>query len=291
MAEGVEDDGVSDGTLGQAGRSATSRRCLTVAYDGADFSGWQVQPDRRTVQGVLEEALSEVLDRSVRIVGSGRTDAGVHALGQVAHFDDEGGMDQRRLGGALSGLLPLSVRPVSLVPAAVDFHARHSAIRKSYVYQLHLSPLRGGERLIQRSVPPHRRGTHLAVPDDLDLGAMRLAARALTGTHDFTLLSKVMPAERGTVRTVTAVRLLRFGRSVRLVVSGEGFLYGMVRLMAGLLVEVGRGRVLPGEVPGLLMAADRTQAPASLPAHALFLWRVDYKCDPRGRARRHGLLS
>jgi tRNA pseudouridine38-40 synthase len=272
---------------------ASPRRCLTLAYDGARFAGWAVQPDQVTIQGVLEEALGEVLGRgeSVRVVGSGRTDKGVHARGQVAHFDDTRGLPLERLGGALAGLLPGDIRPVGLVAAPVDFHARHSAVRKTYVYQLHLSRASGGMRAVQRSVPPHRRRTHVAVPASLDLGAMREAARHLVGRHDFTTFSKVMSEDRGTVKTVQAVRVLASPRGVRLVVTGDGFLYGMVRLLSAALVAVGRGQLRSNEIPAMLRAADRSLAPASLPGHALSLWRVDYSPDPRGSARRRGLLS
>ena len=285
MVEGKE--------VGGAVERGSARRCLTVAYDGARFSGWAVQPDRLTVQGVLEESLGEILGRGepVPVCGSGRTDAGVHALGQVVHFDDPGRLPLVRLGGALAGVLPTDIRPVSLVPAAADFHARHAAVRKTYVYQLHLSGASGGLRSVQRSVPPHRRGTHVAVPASLDVGAMRRAARGLVGCHDFTTFSKVMPENRGTVRSVSAVRVLRSRHAIRLVVTGEGFLYGMVRLLSALLVDVGRGGIRPDSIPEMLAAADRSLAPAALPGHALFLWRVDYEPDPRGGARRRGLLS
>lgn len=273
--------------------TVSARRCLTLAYDGAQFSGWAVQPGRRTVQGVTQAALGEVLGQGgpVPIQGSGRTDAGVHALGQVAHFDDPKALPLERLAGALAGVLPPDIRPVGLVPAPADFHARHSVRRKTYVYQLHLSRAAGGARAVQRSIPPHRRGTHLAVSASLDVTAMRRAARQLVGQHDFTTFSKAMPESRGTVRTVSALRILRAGQGLRLIVTGDGFLYGMVRLLSAALVEVGRGGIPADSIGDLLDAADRSLAPASLPGHALFLWRVDYERDPRGGARRQGLLS
>lgn len=278
---------------GGDGEAASARRCLTLAYDGARYAGWAVQPGRPTVQGVVQDALGEVLGggQAVPIQGSGRTDAGVHALGQVAHFDDPRGLPLLRLAGALAGLLPPDIRPVGLVAAPAAFHARHDAREKTYVYQLHLSRAVGGVRAVQRSVPPHRRGTHLAVPASLDVAAMRRAAGHLVGRHDFTTFSKVMPDSRGTVRTVSALRILRAARGLRVVVSGDGFLYGMVRLLTAALVEVGRGGLPADSLPEMLAAADRSLAPASLPGHALFLWRVDYADDPRGGARRRGLLS
>ena len=278
----------SDGRGGARGdapgvEAGPGRRCLTLAYDGADFSGWQVQPGRPTVQGVVEQALSEVTGEAIRVQGAGRTDAGVHALGQVCHFDEPRGLGAERLFGALSALLPEAVRPVDLASAPQDFHALHSAWLKTYVYRLHLSRVRGGKRAVERSVPPLRRRTHHSVRDDLDLPAMRRAAAALVGTHDFTALSKAMPTGRTTIKTVRHVRLLRMPRGLAIVVTGEGFLYGMVRLMAALLVDVGQGRRTAAGVPRLLEGRDRAVAPALLPAHGLVLGRVHYRPDPRRR--------
>ena len=256
--------------------SAPCRRRLVLAYDGTDFAGWQVQPDRRSVQGTVQSALAALFGEAVRVHGSGRTDAGVHALGQVAHFDDPKGWPLERLQGALGGTLPADVRLLRVDEVAPDFHALQSARRKSYVYQFWRSTQRGGKRALLSSVPPLLRRTHLACRADLDLAAMRRAAAALRGTHDFTTLSKSMPEWRSTIKRVDAVRLLQNRQTLRLVVTGEGFLYGMVRLMAGLLLAVGEGDRSADDVPALLAARDRALAPASLPAHGLLLWRVDY---------------
>jgi len=256
--------------------SAPCRRRLVLAYDGTDFAGWQVQPDRRSVQGTVQSALGKLFEEAVAVQGSGRTDAGVHALGQVAHFDDPKGWPLGRLEGALGGTLPADVRVLRVEDVPADFHALRSARRKSYVYQFWRSAARGGKRALLSSVPPLLRRTHLACRADLDLAAMRRAAAALRGTHDFTTLSKAMPEWRSTLKRVDAVRLLQDRHILRLVVTGEGFLYGMVRLMGGLLLAVGEGSRSPEEVPSLLKARDRALAPASLPAHGLLLWRVDY---------------
>jgi len=260
--------------------SGSPRRLLRVAYDGAEFAGWQLQRERRTVQGELERALGELFGEPVRVHGAGRTDAGVHALAQAAHFDDPRGLPLARLRGALNAGLPASIRVGELRAVPADFHALHDAVGKTYVYLLHLSREPGGQRAVERSVPPVRRRCFHAVRADLDLRAMRAAARQLEGRHDFTVLSKVMPAERSTVKSVRRVRVLRIPRGLALVFHGEGFLYGMVRLASGLLVEVGRGRRRAQDVPELLASLDRAQAPASLPGHALFLGRVRY---PPGR--------
>jgi tRNA pseudouridine38-40 synthase len=261
---------------------------MTLAYDGAAYAGWQLQPDQPTLQGTLEAALERACGSPVRVTGSGRTDAGVHALGQVAHFDDPTGGDPERLRRRLAALLPPDVRVRRLCVARADFHARHAALEKTYFYQMHLAPCAGGARAVQLAVPPHRRCTFHGVPAGLDLMAMRHAARALEGRHDFTALSKVMDPGRGTVRTLRSVRVLRVPGGLRVFATADGFLYGMVRLLAGLLLDVGRGRRAPEEVGPWLARADRSRGPPSLPAHALFLWRVRYAGED---ALPPGLLS
>jgi tRNA pseudouridine38-40 synthase len=251
------------------------RRALRLAYDGTRYAGWQLQPGRATVQGEVEAALAQLLGRPVRVTGSGRTDAGVHALGQVAHFDDPRGLPAVRLAPALNAHLPRDVRVLAAAVVPDGFHARHGARDKTYVYQLHLPGGRGSPpgRL---DLPPQRRLAWHSAGGVLDLPAMRRAAALLVGTHDFTALSKRMDDGRGTRRHVSAVRVLRAPHGVRVFATADGFLYGMVRLLSGLLLEVGRGRRAAGDVPALLAAADRSRAPPALPAQALCLWRVRY---------------
>jgi tRNA pseudouridine38-40 synthase len=255
---------------------ATRRRRLTVAYDGTDFRGWQVQPGRRTVQGCLEDALARVVGAPVRVVGAGRTDAGVHALAQVAHFDDPGSLAPERLMAALNARLPPDVRVRDVREADPGFHALGSARDETYVYQLHLVARGAGPGHPSTGLPPLRRRTFHAIAADADVAAMRSAARLLCGRHDFTALSKAMPPGRNPVKTVTALRVLRIPHGLRLVATADGFLYGMMRLLSGLLVQVGAGRRRPEDVLGLLAAADRSRAPPSLPAHGLLLLRVRY---------------
>jgi len=254
---------------------------MTVAYDGGAYSGWQVQPDAPTVQGRLEEALKQLLGSSIRVTGSGRTDAGVHALGQVAHFDDDAGTPLERLQGGINGLLPQDIRVRELREVPDDFHALYSARDKTYVYQLHLPGPGGDGRQRGAALTPMRRRTFHIVRSPLDLEAMRAAAASLVGRHDFLTFSKAMPEGRTTVKQLDALRLLHVPHGLRIVATGDGFLYGMVRLLAGLLLDVGRGRIEPGRIPELLSARDRSRASPSLPAHGLLLWRVRYG-DPAG---------
>ncbi|HZM00402.1 MAG TPA: tRNA pseudouridine(38-40) synthase TruA [Planctomycetota bacterium] len=259
--------------------AALCRRRMTVAYDGTDFSGWQLQPGRRTVQGCLEQALERTLGSRVRVFGAGRTDAGVHALGQVAHFDAPEALRPERLLAALNSRLPPDVRVRELAEAAPGFHALHSARDKTYVYQLHLASRRDGPRV---ELPPLRRRTFHAIPGGADVAAMRAAARLLVGRRDFTALSKVMDSGRSPIKTLHTLRVLRIPHGLRVVATADGFLYGMMRLLCGLLVQVGTGRRRPQDVPALLAAGDRSRAPPSLPARGLLLLRVRYSGGPDG---------
>ncbi len=261
------------------------RRALRLAYDGTRYAGWQVQPGLPTVQGELEAALARLCRAPVRVTGSGRTDAGVHALGQVAHFDDPRGLPLPRLALGLEALLPDDIRVLGAADVAPDFHARHHARDKTYVYQLHLPGGRSSP-VGRAALPPHRRFTFHAAGQELDVPAMRRAAARLLGRHDFAALSRRMDDGRTTVRTLHALRVLRVPRGLRLFATADGFLYGMVRMLAGLLLEVGRRRRSPDDVPTLLAAGDRSRAPAALPAHGLCLWRVRYGRPGDGSASR-----
>lgn len=258
------------------------RRAAILAYDGEPFAGWQRQPDRRTVQGDLEATLERILGQPVGVVGAGRTDAGVHAWSQVAHFDDPLGLPPDRLATALNGKLPSQIRVRHLAAVPDDFHALGWARDKTYVYSLYRSERDERQRAVDQSIPPLRRPTSVAVRASIDVGAMRRAARDLVGRHDFLALSKAMPAGRETIKTVSCVRILHAPRGLRIVVTAEGFLYGMVRLMAGLLVEIGQGARPADGVGALLTGRDRSDAPASLPGRGLMLLKVRYDQRPGG---------
>lgn len=245
-----------------------ARYKLTLAYDGTEFEGWQAQaPGHRTVQAELEAALSEIAGRAVRVEGAGRTDAGVHALGQVASTWLETRLAPEVLRRALNAKLPpdAAVLRVEAVPAA--FHARYHARAKLYRYALWNGPERA----------PLRARTHHHVPEPLDLAAMEAAAGALAGTHDFAAFQAAGSGVEDTVRTLHRVSLSGVaGHALALEVLGSGFLRHMVRNLVGTLLEVGRGRRAPGSLGALLAGRDRTAAGPTAPARGLILVRVLY---------------
>ncbi len=257
---------------------------LVVAYDGTDYAGWQRQANTdATVQQQLEEALEQVFGAGVVVAAAGRTDAGVHALGQRAHLhlaretvlrssatsDTEEAVAEacRALVRGTNAHLAPAIRVLAAEPAPEGFHARFSAVAKTYRYRW----LRG------RVATPQEARYVASVPDDMDVAAMRRAAAALVGTHDFGAFARSGGAHTGTVRTVLAVDLVEDGAQLDLLVRGEGFLRGMVRAMAGTLREVGQGKRSGGSVAQLVGGAVRAQAGPSAPAQGLTLLEVEYE--------------
>lgn len=238
---------------------------LTVAYDGGEFHGWQRQPADRSVQGALEQVVARLVGAPVVVRGAGRTDAGVHARGQLAAFSATTRLDAAALRRALHSLLPDSIRIAAATETPAPVDPRRRARRKTYVYQFHL-----GDHL-----PPDRRRHFVLAGRSLDVAAMRRAAALLEGEHDFSSFARASAARRGAVRTVHSIRVVRLPRGIRIFVTGSGFLYNMVRTLASALLEVGRGRCAPEEVQAVLAARDRRRGPATLPPEGLFLWRVD----------------
>ena len=246
---------------------------LTVAYDGTDFCGWQRQDNGPSVQAALEGALAQLCQSPVSCRAAGRTDAGVHALGQVVSFRLERPgppLPPRALVLGTNHYLPpsIAVQEAQLVPD--DFDARHSASGKLYRYQLWTGVA---------ASPLHRR-THWHVSRALDLGAMREAAGLLTGRHDFRAFRAADCERQTTVRLMRRIEVLRpLGITepvLHIEVDGTAFLKNMVRILVGTLVQVGRGKMSLDQVRQLLVSGDRTQAGPTAPAHGLILVRVDY---------------
>jgi tRNA pseudouridine38-40 synthase len=241
---------------------------LTLAYEGTDFCGWQLQPSDRTVQGELERALSVILGGPVRVHGSGRTDSGVHALGQVAHFDCPDGREGFPWRRSLNALLPPDVRVVAAEVAADDFHARFGARSKTYEYRL------WHER--EFCLPQRRRFVWACGPVDFE--RMEAAARVLTGEHDFAAFQNVGTDVGSTVRTVTSIERLAADSPLESAwrFSADGFLKQMVRNLMGCMVACGRGKLSVEEVRTILASGDRTTAPATVPPQGLTLISVVY---------------
>jgi len=237
---------------------------LVLGYDGTDFRGWQRQPEGRTVQGVLEEAVRKITGKKTVVHGAGRTDAGVHALGQVANFRGAFKLSDEVLRRALNAVLPADVRVLSLAEAPAEFHARRSARSKVYRYRIVHSP--------QPSPLDRRYVLHWPYP--LKLGRMRRAARLFVRTADFSAFSS--NRDRSPVRNVTRSELRRSGDEIVYTVEAEGFLRYMVRTMVGTLLEVGRGRLAPEAIEEIFRRRDRSLAGPTAAAKGLTLIRVDY---------------
>ncbi len=238
---------------------------LKLEYDGTAFSGWQAQPGRRTVQGVLAEACARILRHEVRVVGAGRTDAGVHARGQVASLRTESALAPERVLRGLNAILPEDVAVLSVEEAPPDFDARFSARAKWYRYRIHNSPVPS---------PLERMFSH-HVRFELDLDRMRAAARPLVGTHDFRGFAREAD-ERPTVRTLFSVDVNRRATIIEIDVRGDGFLYNMVRAIAGTLIEVGRGKKAIDACEAVLSTGERAVAGPTVPPQGLFLMEVIY---------------
>lgn len=242
---------------------------LTIAYDGTRYHGFQSQGKRElpTIQSLLEEVWERLVGEAVKVNGAGRTDAGVHAFGQVVNFRTAvASIPTERVPYAFNALLPRDVAVLDCVEAAPSFHARFDARAKRYEY-----------RVLNRPFPsPVDRLYTLHVSAPLDVEAMREGARYLVGTHDFSAFAGSLGAERNPVRTLTSCSVWRDGERVHFAVEGDGFLYHMVRTIVGTLLQVGLGKERPRWVGEVLASRDRRRAGATAPAHGLFLAAVYY---------------
>jgi tRNA pseudouridine38-40 synthase len=242
---------------------------LIIAYDGTHYGGWQIQPNSTTIQELLQKALTTALRHEVHLVGSGRTDAGVHARAQVAHFTTDTSFDILTLLRSINGLLPPDIRVFHLEPTTDEFHARYSATGKIYHYHLHL----------ERYHDPFKRlySTHIRYPIDQEL--LKQAALLFLGTHDFTSFAN--EAHRGSaannpIKTLRRLDILEEPGGIRLEFEGDGFLYKMVRNIVGTLLEVASHKRALEEIPKLFTEKNRTLADTAAPPQGLFLHKVLY---------------
>jgi tRNA pseudouridine38-40 synthase len=262
-------------------KTASVRLRLVVAFDGTRFQGWQTQTIGQGVQELVQGAVRRIFPGAGEVHGSSRTDAGVHALGLVAHVDiprSEWRGTGRKLVLAFNAHLPEDIRVFAVSRAPADFHARFDAVRKQYRYRIWNAP----------AANPLLRHLAWHVPRPLDLARMRAASRHLIGRHDFaSFTANPGYARSTTVRTLHRCDLIRRGPEITVVIEGDGFLYKMCRGMVGTLVQVGWARITPESVPVILSRRDRRIAGMNAPAHGLTLHRVSYRRRPPPDAPRH----
>ena len=240
---------------------------LTIEYDGTAYAGWQRQENALAVQQVIEEALTKLTRARVVIAGASRTDAGVHALGQTAHFDTESCIPPDKYAFALNTMLPADIRIRKSEAVSEAFHARFSNKGKRYRYLIYQSPHAGALN----------RNTHAHVIYPLDDEKMRRELTALIGTHDFAAFAASGSVVKDTVRTIYSASLTRRGDELELLVEGSGFLYNMVRIIAGTLISVGAGRLEEGAFARAIQSGNRLDLGVTAPAHGLTLMEVYYR--------------
>jgi len=240
---------------------------LTIAYDGTDYCGWQRQPKVKTVQGTIEECLGELLGMPIEIIGTSRTDAGVHAMGQCAGFSGDFAIPTENIKKALNDMLPESIAIKRVCERPENFHARFDAKGKRYFYFLNDS----GEK------NPFGRNYCYYYNWPLDENAMNEAAHYIKGKHDFACFqASGGQIRKTTVRTVDDIFVERKKHDIKIEVSGNGFLYNMVRIIAGTLAEVGRGKIEPEELKDIIDSKDRTRAGHTAPPQGLYLKEIYY---------------
>lgn len=239
----------------------------TVQYDGTNYHGWQIQENALTVQEVLEAALAEITGARPKIVGCGRTDTGVHAKAYVFHFKSDTAIPAEKLPYALNSHLPRDIVCFAAEDVPPEFHAKKSAVKKRYTY--HIQNSRFPDVFLQNRA--------WFYPHPLDLEKMKQAAPAFLGTHDFIGFAAAGFTVKTTVRTIYALDIQKQGDLIQMDITGNGFLYNMVRIIAGTLVFVGAGRIAPAAMPDIIASGDRTRAGITAPACGLYLSEVCYE--------------
>ncbi len=239
---------------------------LTIAYDGTNYCGWQVQPNGITVEEVINKSLKKLTGEDIQVIGASRTDSGVHALGNVAVFDTKTTIPPDRISYALNQRLPDDIVIVKSEEVAEDFHPRYCDCIKTYEYHI----------LNTRIPIPTKRLTNYFVSYELNIEKMKKAAGYLIGEHDFVSFCNVRTDVEDTVRMVTELEILKNGEEITIRISGNGFLYNMVRIIVGTLIRVGRGFYEPEKMKEILEAKDRKAAGVTAPSHGLMLVDIKY---------------
>lgn len=240
---------------------------MTVQYDGGRYHGWQVQKATdMTIQGKLQHVLETLAGRPVEVIGSGRTDAGVHAVGQVANFHMDCDFSAEEIMAYLNRYLPEDIAVIAMEEADERFHSRYNAVSKTYLYRIHTSPV---PNVFERKYA-------YTYTEPLDIGQMECAAALLVGKHDFASFCGNKHMKKSTVRTVTDIEIRRTENEIRIYFTGDGFLQSMVRIMTGTLIEVGSGRCAAESMPQILAAKNREAAGYTAPPQGLRLEKVCY---------------
>lgn len=242
---------------------------LTIAYDGTRYHGWQVQPNGLSIQEILQSKMAIILRQKISLIGSGRTDAGVHAIAQVANFQYPNPLDFRRFLLSINGMIPPDIRVTDICEVPLSFHAQHGAKKKIYHYHIHLG----------KTHDPFNRLFSTHFPHSINLDLMKAAAQHFVGTHDFTSFSNQShtgSAAIDPVRTIYRLDIIEEPGGLRLEFEGNGFLYKMVRNIVGSLLDVAIGKIKVESIEHILLAKDRRKACQAAPAEGLFLVEVLY---------------
>lgn len=239
---------------------------LIIEYDGKGFNGWQKQPDRLNIQGEIEKAIEEITGEKVDLTASGRTDAGVHSLGQTANFKTDSKIPTEKFTKAINSRLKKSIVIKSAEEVDEKFHSRYSVKSKTYRYIINNSE--NGTAIY--------RGLEYHVPMKLDYEKMNEAIKYFIGEHDFKAFKASGTSSKSSVRKIFDGSVRKEGERVIIEVTGTGFLYNMVRIISGTLLDVGLGKIKPEDIPSIIESKDRTKAGKTLPAHGLYLLQVNY---------------
>ena len=240
---------------------------LTIEYDGKDFNGWQKQPNKLNIQGEIERAIKEITGEEVDLTASGRTDAGVHAFAQIANFKTNSTIEAEKFAIAINTKVKKSIRIQKSEEVEERFHSRYNCKQKTYRYVINNSEQ--GSAIY--------RNLEYYVPQKLDVEAMKKAIKYFEGEHDFKVFKASGTSSKSSVRTIYKTEIKKEGERILIELTGNGFLYNMVRIISGTLVDVGLGKIKPEDIPEIIKSKDRTKAGKTLPPYGLYLVKVEYE--------------
>jgi len=239
---------------------------LTIAYDGTNYSGWQRQINAVGIEQKVEMAVNQIFNKKIKIIGCSRTDKGVHALGQVALMQIDSSIEARRIPGALNSKLPVDIVVTEAIEVTDDFHPRYSVKNKTYEYNIYND----------RYINPQLRLYYLHILNKLDVNSMKKTCKYFEGTHDFKGFCSIKTAAKSTIRTINNLTVTSDDNLIKVTVNGDGFLYNMVRIIVGTLIDVGRGKIKPEQIEEIIQSKERTKAGKTALAKGLVLKKINY---------------